>query len=466
MMSLWLHAGSSESDITVPLQTRSPQPSLRALFFATARMQHPHEVTLTIKTNSDTWRPALRIPLIDLKRLSLRPLKWIRFIAYAITGAQGELYLLPSSSELEGEVVNYDDASHFQSEYYFVPSYFLVEGLIDDHAMKHTISGSVASTPSPNFRLKVAERDDNHCIFTGFRGGYCVATHIIPHVKGDEYIHLVTLGRVAAITQQSQAEVEFDERIINNIDDIRNGIFINANLNCSFLRSSATEDVTAILQTPNFAMTIHDVEPPPVNPTMLINPSTLVEPSIDSSHAIPISRLTLQYFRGPHDSYIDFGRDGQDARMPMDLPQANAPSIELLDFTYGVTALNVWGLPAFVSYVQDASLSRLYHFDEVSSEDEPDDDVTSPKNATAGRARRVEKREARRRAVRNEVEDETNQSMMDTMDLVASLWHMSQAPIINAALRRKAEQTNRKIEAWRRGGAFHSSEDEGDLGSK
>ncbi|THH11810.1 hypothetical protein EW146_g7914, partial [Bondarzewia mesenterica] len=241
-----------------------------------------------------------------------------------------------------------------------------------------------------------------------------------------------------SVVRQSLADVESDERVIDNINDIRNGIFINDCLHHLFLHDSINEPLSAILRTPNFAMNVHDVRPSPVDPSTLANP-----PLTSLIIYQPEFRLTLQHFRLPCLLDVSCGRDGQDARLSVGLTQTTMPSVELLDFTYGMAALKTWGLQAFVSYIQDAS-SRFYHSDE---EEEPDIDSTHPKTTVTGRTRREEKRQVRQRATRDEPVGDITQGM-DTMDLVASLWRMSQAPYIAEARQHKAEDTNRKVEAW------------------
>jgi hypothetical protein len=45
----------------------------------------------------------LRIPIKDVKRLSVRPFKWLRFVMYCICGAPGEI-----SATTHGAPVEYD----------------------------------------------------------------------------------------------------------------------------------------------------------------------------------------------------------------------------------------------------------------------------------------------------------------------------------------------------------------------
>ena len=48
----------------------------------------------------------LSIPLCDIERLSVRPLKWLRFVAFAICGARGDLSEMPN-----GPPVGYDSVT-------------------------------------------------------------------------------------------------------------------------------------------------------------------------------------------------------------------------------------------------------------------------------------------------------------------------------------------------------------------
>ena len=60
---------------------------------------------------------ALSIPFSDIERLSIRPLKWLRFVAFAVCGAHGHLSATPN-----GPPVNYDSvtlAGPIAESYYY-----------------------------------------------------------------------------------------------------------------------------------------------------------------------------------------------------------------------------------------------------------------------------------------------------------------------------------------------------------
>jgi len=61
---------------------------------------------------------ALSIPLEDVKRLSLSPLKWLRYVAFAVCGTTGHLALTPDGPALDYGITDLDDSD----EYYYTPN--------------------------------------------------------------------------------------------------------------------------------------------------------------------------------------------------------------------------------------------------------------------------------------------------------------------------------------------------------
>jgi hypothetical protein len=61
---------------------------------------------------------ALSIPFGDIERLSVRPVKWLRFVTFAICGVRGDLSAMPN-----GRPVDYDSISldHIAEAYYYTP---------------------------------------------------------------------------------------------------------------------------------------------------------------------------------------------------------------------------------------------------------------------------------------------------------------------------------------------------------
>jgi hypothetical protein len=59
---------------------------------------------------------ALSIPFSDIQRLSIRPLKWLRFVTFTVCGARGNLSATP-----DGPAVDYDSIALGSEDYYYTP---------------------------------------------------------------------------------------------------------------------------------------------------------------------------------------------------------------------------------------------------------------------------------------------------------------------------------------------------------
>ena len=64
------------------------------------------------------WIHALAIPHQDIKRLTIRPLKWLQFATFTVCGAKGDLSATPG-----GEIVDYENVSfnNLVDKYYYSP---------------------------------------------------------------------------------------------------------------------------------------------------------------------------------------------------------------------------------------------------------------------------------------------------------------------------------------------------------
>ena len=142
---------------------------------------------------------ALSIPFSDIERLSVRPVKWLRFVTFAICGVRGDL-----SAMLNGPPVDYDSISldHIAEAYYYTPEGNIFTDpifvasliyapigdyhLIDHTAMNDRITSSKQTPRSSRFRHDVVARDGPACVFTGCLASVCDAAHLLPKSKGDE----------------------------------------------------------------------------------------------------------------------------------------------------------------------------------------------------------------------------------------------------------------------------------------
>jgi hypothetical protein len=62
----------------------------------------------------NTYIPVLSIPVDDCNRFALNPLRWLRFLGYAIYGSQGHI-----STTADGPPVDYESAVEGGAHYYF-----------------------------------------------------------------------------------------------------------------------------------------------------------------------------------------------------------------------------------------------------------------------------------------------------------------------------------------------------------
>jgi hypothetical protein len=144
---------------------------------------------------------ALSIPFNDIQRLSIRPLKWLRFVTFTVCGACGDLSATP-----DGPAVDYDSIALGSEDYYYTPqgdaSWVSTCGsllihccvvigdyhLVDYQTLNDRITSSEQTTRRSDFRRSIIQRNGEFCVVTRTLGIYCDAAHIIPRSKGDEVL--------------------------------------------------------------------------------------------------------------------------------------------------------------------------------------------------------------------------------------------------------------------------------------
>ncbi|KAF8324508.1 hypothetical protein F5887DRAFT_1206118 [Amanita rubescens] len=218
----------------------------------------PRNVKLWLSLD-DGPKLALSIPLNKCCTFAVNPLKWLRFLGFAIYGREGYL----STSEDGTEIDDY--TAEIEPNAYF----FISEGeacLVDADVMDDRTSNSSQLTTRRNdFRTKVIEGDGT-CVITDEPVSNCVGCHIIPHAKGSNYISNVVRNRSG--TDDSVND-------INDINDIRNGLLLS-----NLLHRPFGSGKIAFLKTPNFALDVDDIP----------------YKSEDEDQESPASRLTLHHF--------------------------------------------------------------------------------------------------------------------------------------------------------------------------
>jgi len=77
-------------------------------------------VNIHLRKGDGQWIHALAIPLEDIGRLSLRPLKWLRYVTFTAVGAKGHLSDIPGGNVIDYENVSFADLGE-DDNYYFTP---------------------------------------------------------------------------------------------------------------------------------------------------------------------------------------------------------------------------------------------------------------------------------------------------------------------------------------------------------
>jgi len=139
-------------------------------------------VNIHLRQLDGPWICALAIPLEDIERLSLRPLKWLRFVAFAVLGVKGHLYDSPGGNVVDYGILSLADLAN--DYYYFSPEG--VYHLVDHQGLNDRTTSSVLTERGYRFRSAVTLRDGNRCVITRCDASCCDAAHIIPHSKGDD----------------------------------------------------------------------------------------------------------------------------------------------------------------------------------------------------------------------------------------------------------------------------------------
>lgn len=202
----------------------------------------PPNVKLWLSLNDD-WLPVLTIPTNEISRYTLRPLKWLRFLGFAIYGREGVLSADPDGSQ----PVEYDtQLAKLQENYYFSsPRTMLLycssplpltETMVDEPRLADVDdrSSDAHSLDSSRggFRNELLERDGT-CVISGEPPCYCQAAHLLPHAKGDKVHTSLFLPHLSHflrfpkyIEWFSRYRGNTEEDVMFDIDDPRNGLFL------------------------------------------------------------------------------------------------------------------------------------------------------------------------------------------------------------------------------------------------
>ncbi|KAI0789421.1 hypothetical protein C8Q75DRAFT_765568 [Abortiporus biennis] len=263
-------------------------------------------VSLYLKLREE-WRQSLKIPISEIPHFSTAPRRWLGYLGYSITGRVGTLRPRPDVQDLN---LDSSEPIEMYPNYYYILQEDVEISPVDPDLGSSTISdiSSLSSLSGRHeyFKEALVARDCT-CIMSQAIPFGCDGAHLIRCSLGDKYIKTVT-----------QKRRYNDDPIINDIDDVRNGLLVNAYLHRYLGRS------VALLQVPNpFLHTVHI-------------------PGVDSSIG------DRQYFLQNFDASIRTDPI-HNVMMPHNAPAKQPkvmedwPTDTLLAFVYGAVAMATFG---------------------------------------------------------------------------------------------------------------------------
>ncbi|KAF8235720.1 hypothetical protein L208DRAFT_1422326 [Tricholoma matsutake] len=307
--------------------------------------------------------------------------------------------------------VSYFEHDNIQGVYYYIVQEAC---LLDPDLMDmRTSDASAISTSQGKFREDVTARDGT-CVMTGTGEGFQVC-HIIPHAKGhqvcSEYLFNCTEPSFQAkyMINLAKHRHEAFNPPLNDINDIRNGILLALQLHDAFGASQV-----AFLQTPNFAMTVNDMD-------LVMQPSAaqvgfIMQPSIADK------RLTFQHFN-THDIIW--------------------PPPLIFDVAYGCAALKTWGVAAFTVLARNHT-EDIYYDNGCN-----DDNHGGGDNVCSQQKRDRDARAANRQTKFGwQASDITGSQSPDFADMILGLWMQNARKGLHKAHAMKADRTREKVQTW------------------
>ncbi|KAH9022934.1 hypothetical protein EDB84DRAFT_1274435, partial [Lactarius hengduanensis] len=222
----------------------------------------------------------LSIPLDDVRRLSTRPFKWLRYVLYCICGARGDL-----SASQGGPPVDYDSTKLADDAIYFYePSGQCI--FVDYEGLNDSMTSTDQTPRRDNFRREILARDGSFC-----------------------YILKVVRERWPLYEDE-------DPPPEIRINAVENGVFLAKSLHAKL----GTGEV-AFLKTPNYGLDPTDI--PRIEPT-------------DREGPVPTDHFTLHRLATPPG--YNPARIAAIAGTGTNL----LPPVVILDYVYGIAAYNQW----------------------------------------------------------------------------------------------------------------------------
>ena len=171
--------------------------SLYATHFVTVFVMSAN-ILLSMRFEDD-WKDLLTIPKSEIAQFSLRPLKWLTFVGYAISGTTGKL---SSDGTTTIGMDDLDSNQPLADRYYYIfdgavllfllwYSYIiLIVGepqFVDPRGCdERTSFGSQAQYRNRSLRSRVLNRDGHCCVLTNACAEQVQASHLLPHACGND----------------------------------------------------------------------------------------------------------------------------------------------------------------------------------------------------------------------------------------------------------------------------------------
>ncbi|TFK86091.1 hypothetical protein K466DRAFT_663995 [Polyporus arcularius HHB13444] len=332
------------------------------------------------------WRHILSIPvsILNEHRFSLKPYKWIRFAAGIIFGVIGHLKpsKQPNDASCDYEIGELANES-FDVYYHTLPEQIARLQPVDPDIFDERLAVTHTSSRASTYRHNVGERDGHCCVLTDFVQG-CEAVHVVPHVKSNEYIR--------RLTERNGVREEREKDVIADIDDCRNGLYLQAHLHRRYGSDFA------FLQTPNFAMLPSDVP----------GPGNVPDPTVAPA------RCTAHVFDGP----IVLGATPQrtivESGSPVRIADRDWPPPILFDVTYASLVLKTFGVQATVDAIKNIWQDQLT--------------FGVPKGTVAENAFRSLEEKKARKARKPRTEENDKRAELDALDLLRLIPYLGVPP--------------------------------------
>ena len=198
---------------------------------------------LNIDPTNWHWLHCLTVPLetFNTLQVSQRPYKWIRYAIGVVVGAEGDLSCSPDSSNVVDYNAGLPAESVLSMNLYYHTNDEEKRRMFpaDPNTQRTSVpqSDSFVTTRRARFREDVAKRDSGVCLLAGMGQLYCDAVHLVAHHKGDSVCYTYSQSVLAHHRNGGQYISAYTQRrsrdptgadIVKDIDDVRNGLFLNS----------------------------------------------------------------------------------------------------------------------------------------------------------------------------------------------------------------------------------------------